>query len=346
MISSVYSKSYIQNSVDLTAILDTVLMNRLVPKARAWSRGATAVDLHAETQALSMDVTSCYLCGLNAGSNFIEDVKTRDYYLRAFKQSLDGLFWHEYPQFAKWAGRLGIRLVSDVVHESQSIIEKLCSRMCDAAYQRMLEKPLTEDTESIHVSTRPVVYAHLRPKLMESCSDPSKGDALLAAEILDHMVAGNGGTGNTLSLLTWQLSKHPEVQKQLRKDFKSIQGTGFSAQAVDSLSLLDAVLMEAMRLDPADLIPHLRIVPKEGTTLGSYPNIPSGTTVSATAWALHRNEEVYPEPEEWRPERWMNDSRRFELQKWFFGFGVGGRTCIGNHLAIRGQYLKAFCEPY
>ena len=334
--SFVYSKSYIQNSTALTAILDAVLLERLIPRAKAWSRDATEVNLHPETQALSMDITSCYLCGLHAGSNFIEDIETRDYYLQAFKQSLNGVFWHEYPQLIRWTGRLGIHLVPAVVSESQKIIEDLCSKMCEAAHQRMLEKLRTNDTKNSQMPDWPVLYAHLRPKLEEIEPNKSKVDALLAAEMLDHMIAGNDGAGNTLSFLIWQLSKHPEIQTQLRKEFESIPRTGSSAQAIDSLPLLDAALMETMRLHPAGLGPPLRIVPKEGTSLGSYSNIPSGTTVSATAWALHRNEEVYPEPEKWRPERWMDVSRQTEMRKWFFGFGTGGRMCIGNHFAIRG----------
>ena len=337
--SFVYSKSYILNSAALTAILDKVLLERLIPRAKAWSRDAAEVDLHPETQALSMDITSCYLYGLHAGSNFTEDIETRDYYLRAFKQSLDGVFWHEYPQFIKWTRRLGISLVPATVYESQKIIEKLCSKMCEAACQRMLNKPHSNDSKTMQMPDWPVVYAHLRPKLEESEPDKSKVDALLAAEMLDHMIAGNDGAGNTLSFLILQLSKYPEVQNQLRNDFKTIQRTGFSAQAVDRLPLLDAVLMENMRLHPAGLGPHLRIVPREGTSLGSYSNIPSGTTVSATAWALHHNEEVYTEPEKWCPERWMDISRHTEMRKWFFGFGIGGRMCIGNHFAIRGPEI-------
>ena len=56
--SFVYSKSYILNSAALTAILDKVLLERLIPRAKAWSRDAAEVDLHPETQALSIDITS------------------------------------------------------------------------------------------------------------------------------------------------------------------------------------------------------------------------------------------------------------------------------------------------
>lgn len=332
MISFVYSKTYIQNSAQLTSILDTILLKRLVPKAKVWSHKESAVDLHSETQALSMDLTSSFLCGLDAGSNFVEDISTRDSYLRAFKESLDGVFWHEYPRIAKWAGRLGIHLVPDRVHKSQSIIEELCSGMCHSAHKRMLEH--CNDAAALDW---PVVYAHLRPKLEKQYPDQHKVDLLMAAEMLDHMIAGNDGAGNTLSFLAWQLSKHPEIQRQLRKELATIQENEAYAQTLDGLSLVDAVLMETMRLHPAGLGPHLRVVPEKGTRLGPYSNIPGGTTVSATAWALHRNEEVYFEPEEWRPSRWADDSKRAEMRKWFFGFGAGNRTCIGNYLAIRSK---------
>ena len=333
MHSFVWSKSYVQNSAQLTAILNEILLNRLIPKARGLSRQGKAIDLPSETQALSMDITSSYLCGLDAGQNFIENVDTRDFHLRAFKQSMDGIFWNEFPSIARWAGRIGVPLVPKVVHQSQLIIEELCSKMCGKAH-RDIKELATDDARW------PVVYGHLRPKLEKSCQDQEKVDTLMASEMLGFMIAGNDGAGNTICFLTWELSQHLEIQKELRHELASIQGIKSRAQAIDQLPLLDAVLMETIRLHPAGVGPHLRVAPKKGTQLGQYSNIPGGTTVSVTAWALHRNEDVFPQPEEWYPQRWMDESKRSAMRKWFFGFGAGSRSCIGNHLAFRGFTLS------
>lgn len=58
--------------------------------------------------------------------------------------------------------------------------------------------------------------------------------------------------------------------------------------------------------------------------------------MSANAHSLHRNEDVFPSPEEWRPERWLqaSESELKEMRKWFWAFGSGGRMCIGSHFAV------------
>ena len=182
----------------------------------------------------------------------------------------------------------------------------------------------------------PVVYAHLRPKIEDAYAGSKNIDNTMAAEILDHLIAGNDGAGNTLTFLAWQLARHPQIQRRLREELLTVEKGDQWTQELESLPLLDAVLMETMRLHPAGLGPHLRVVPKEGTRLASF-SIPSDTTVSATAWAMHRNKEVFPGPEEWQSERWLGEHNRKEMQKWFFAFGTGGRKCIGSFFAIRGM---------
>jgi hypothetical protein len=59
---------------------------------------------------------------------------------------------------------------------------------------------------------------------------------------------------------------------------------------------------------------------------------------------LHRNEEVFQEPEMWRPERWLEATQdeRDEMARWFWAFGSGGRMCIGNNLAVIGEWKRDF----
>ena len=66
------------------------------------------------------------------------------------------------------------------------------------------------------------------------------------------------------------------------------------------------------------------------------------------SYCLHRNPEVFPEPEIWRPERWLIDQTSpeyKEMLRWFWAFGSGGRMCIGSHLAV--QEIKLIvCAVY
>lgn len=72
--------------------------------------------------------------------------------------------------------------------------------------------------------------------------------------------------------------------------------TVLSAPKLDSLPLLEALITESLRILGQGPFP--RQVPKQGTRLGDFPAIPSGTTVSASTYLLHRNEKIFPDPDE------------------------------------------------
>ena len=74
------------------------------------------------------------------------------------------------------------------------------------------------------------------------------------------------------------------------------------------------------------------------TVIGPYENIPPGVRVSCFAWCLHRNGAVYPNPEEWLPGRWLGDpADREEMEKWFWAFGSGSRSCMGRNVAMESK---------
>ena len=57
--------------------------------------------------------------------------------------------------------------------------------------------------------------------------------------------------------------------------------------------------------------------------------IPRGTAVSMTHADLHYNEAFFPEPKEFRPERWLDGEGAKGLEKWLVSFSRGGRSCLG-----------------
>lgn len=98
--------------------------------------------------------------------------------------------------------------------------------------------------------------------------------------------------------------------------------------------------METLRLHAP--IPGIqpRVTPYPTTSLCGYDNIPPNTRVNAQAYSLHRNPEVFPEPETWQPKRWLkpHDSPEMEeMRRWFWAFGSGGRMCVGSNLAVQGE---------
>lgn len=161
--------------------------------------------------------------------------------------------------------------------------------------------------------------------------------------------AGHETSATTLTYLVFHLCSDVDVQNQLRKELHGLSDAierscsddaSTLYKELDALPILDSVLRETLRLHPAIAGAQPRVTPKTEVKLGEFYHIPGGTRVSAQAYCLHRNPEVFPHPTEWLPDRWLEKTQEEypaslqNMHRWFWAFGSGGRMCIGQHLAI------------
>lgn len=107
---------------------------------------------------------------------------------------------------------------------------------------------------------------------------------------------------------------------------------------LEQLPYLSAVLLEALRLSYGVATRLPRIAPDETLIYeGKFRDkpvrhiIPPGTAIGMSSVLIHANEDVFPDPDEFRPERWLADNatRRKELEGHLFSFGKGTRQCLG-----------------
>ena len=334
MISHVYSKSYLQNSADLRTLSRVLLFDRFLPLLSSAAQNGNPVEVLEFFQAVNMDFMSAYLFGVTNSTNFICDVKARQHYIRTYQTKLQGL-----PG-------------ADV---ATRYLETQCLSMCHAAEA----SSQTEEKPSTHVSTtNPVVYSQLlsQKSKITSPSDPSKPNNLVvASEMLDHLLAGRETSAITLIYMMHELSRRPTLQSSLRSELLTLplpilypnnQPLLPHPQALDALPLLNAILYETLRLYAANPAPQPRTTPPGGATIEGFADIPGGVRISTAGYYLHRNAEVFPDPNAWKPERWLQgDQKRGggtdEMRRWFWAFGSGGRMCIGSNFAIQGTMLFA-----
>ncbi|EXJ77581.1 hypothetical protein A1O3_09808 [Capronia epimyces CBS 606.96] len=163
---------------------------------------------------------------------------------------------------------------------------------------------------------------------------PSMPPYGVPAECKDHLAAGVDTTGDTLCFLMYQLSlptpASTRVQSLLHQELVQNPTVPF-----DQLPYLDAVVKEGLRCFPPIPMSLPRFVPDGGSTIEGYW-VPGGTIVSCQAWTLHKDPNVFPQPLEFIPERWLDEDKEAvtERNRWSFAFSVGGRGCLGRHLAI------------
>ncbi|KAK9727338.1 hypothetical protein RND81_05G274500 [Saponaria officinalis] len=144
----------------------------------------------------------------------------------------------------------------------------------------------------------------------------------------------------TLWSIEWgiaELVNHPEIQGKLREELDNVLGKGHQITEADThkLPYLQAVVKETLRLRMAIplLVPHMNL---QDAKLGEY-DIPAESKILVNAWWLANNPAHWKTPEEFRPERFLEEESKVDANGndfRFLPFGVGRRSCPGIILAL------------
>ncbi|KAK6224869.1 cytochrome P450 [Colletotrichum tabaci] len=150
--------------------------------------------------------------------------------------------------------------------------------------------------------------------------------------------AGSDTTGISLAAIFYHLMKHPECYRKLREEADAVQPArdkDFAFHETRDMPYLQAVVKEALRIHPAFGMPLERVVPEGGATIaGRF--FPAGRRVSVHCWVENRNELIFENPDEFRPERWLveDETKLTLMNRHWIPFGLGTRTCIGRHISM------------
>lgn len=131
-------------------------------------------------------------------------------------------------------------------------------------------------------------------------------------ELLTLLIAGHETTATALAWLFERLLRHPAALARSR----------------DDPPYLEASIRESLRVRPI-----LHFAMRRTTApvqLGDY-EVPEGATIGASAYLMHRRPELYPDPDEFRPERYLE--RTSDTYTWL-PFGGGVRRCLGSAFAL------------
>lgn len=160
----------------------------------------------------------------------------------------------------------------------------------------------------------------------------------ILAEISIMMNAGSTTTAIAMANVMYQLLIHPHCMKRLRQELDTVLDEDDIVapyEKVKYLPYLRACLDESLRLFPPTSHGLPRVTPAEGANiLGDY--IPGGVTVSISAYVVHRDPTVFPEPEKYNPDRWLGQAGK-DLGPYFVTFSAGARGCIGRNISYLEQ---------
>nr|AJD25148.1 cytochrome P450 CYP71A57 [Salvia miltiorrhiza] len=160
-------------------------------------------------------------------------------------------------------------------------------------------------------------------------------DDTIKAIIMDMFAAGSDTTYTALEWAMTELIRNPSTMKALQHEVREAGGSkvDIDEQDLDKMPYLKAVLKEALRLHA----PVPLLVPREltrDTKVLGY-DVACGTRVMINAWAIGRDPSLWEDPEEFRPERFLETSVDFRgLHFEFIPFGAGRRGCPGVAFAV------------
>jgi len=193
------------------------------------------------------------------------------------------------------------------------------------------------------------IIAERRARNVRSGRTPHHGDDLLGllldsglddGEIRDELVtmviAGHETVAAALAWTLMLLAEHPEAQERVRCELDAQPGPVPLVGHRERLPWTRAVVDEALRLYPPAWAISRRS--HRDDEVGGR-QVPAGTLAIISPWLVHRRPDLWPEPEAFRPERFLDGTARTG----YLPFGQGPRLCIGREFAL-GEMVVVLAE--
>lgn len=156
----------------------------------------------------------------------------------------------------------------------------------------------------------------------------------LISNVFIFFLAGHETTATALAFLIQLLALKPEIQEKMRKEVLSEIKDLPTYENTKKLDYMSVVLKENLRLY-GPVVQLQRATSKD--TILEDVILPKGTIVGINFDAINHSKEIYGDPENFRPERWLNNE--FNQNFSWIPFGSGSRICVGNNFSLLEQKI-------
>lgn len=161
--------------------------------------------------------------------------------------------------------------------------------------------------------------------------DGSMSDRQVGDELITLFLAGTGTVSAALEWTMYEVARNPEAQRLVQQEVADVLG-GRAPTVADlpALTYCRRVATEALRLHPVAWIDMRRTTTRQ--RLGPY-DVPGHAEFFVSPYGLHRDPLHYPDPLDFRPERWPADRPVRGPREAYLPFGAGNRLCLGEDYA-------------
>ena len=152
-------------------------------------------------------------------------------------------------------------------------------------------------------------------------------------ETLTLILSGHETTANVMTWALAYLRDRDDLWSTVEEEARVFLPEGQTPELRQVLSapVTKAIFAEALRLAPPVWVSPRRAL--DDVTVGGVP-IPRGAHVVVSQYASHRNPEYFPDPEDFRPERWTPEFEESLPRGAYFPFAAGTRKCLGDQFAL------------
>ncbi|CAI8600715.1 unnamed protein product [Vicia faba] len=272
-----------------------------------------------------ISLSSTIICRIAFGKSYEEEGHERSRFhgmLHEFQALLMEIFVADYIPFTGWMDKL---------RGLHGRVDKNFKEF-DEFYQEIIDQHLDPNRE--HSDQEIIVDVLLQLKKQRSFSFDITYD-IIKGVLMDMLVAATDTTSATSVWALAALVKNPRVMKKVQEEIRNVGDKKDFLDEVDiqNFPYLKAVIKETLRLYlPAPLLVQREA--REKCTVSGY-DIPAKTILYVNAWAIQRDPNVWENPQEFYPERFLNSSINFIGQDFeLIPFGAGRRICPGLPMAV------------
>ncbi|KAH7922342.1 cytochrome P450 [Leucogyrophana mollusca] len=153
--------------------------------------------------------------------------------------------------------------------------------------------------------------------------------------------AGSDTTAVAIMVLVMAAARYPKAQALVQEELDNVVGRDRAPTFDDQNSLpqIQVFMLECLRWRPVTTLGFAHRALKDIVYNGYC--IPEGAIVFGNHWAISRDPAVYPNPDTFDPQRWLNSDGQVRDDLKFPSFGFGRRICPGQHIANRSIFINA-----
>ncbi|KAJ8383457.1 hypothetical protein AAFF_G00220530 [Aldrovandia affinis] len=153
-------------------------------------------------------------------------------------------------------------------------------------------------------------------------------------EVDTFMFRGHDTTAASMNWAIHLIGSHPEVQRKVQQELQEVFGQSdrpINTEDLKKLRYLECVIKESLRLFP--VVPFFARTICEDCNINGF-KVPKGANAIIIPYALHRDPRYFPNPEEFRPERFLPENSEGRHPYAYVPFSAGLRNCIGQRFAV------------